>query len=226
MPWRSWLARLLYTQKVSSSILDGVIQVRFAFSGPGYLWCSFSLSASCGPLLTTKTFSLALQDRLNTLENVRRAGISVCAGGIIGLGEATMDRVGLLHQVCGELGQATGTFGGDSKCADAHCWLCLLAPCCAVCAGQMLTWGLVSRQENSAGAALCLPAPAAGHAARPPRVCAHQRAGGCQGHADAGGPLCNVVSNCTQAGPAPFPRCMWWRLLLGICTVWARCKWP
>ncbi len=40
-----------------------------------------------------------MQDRLATLENVRQAGISVCAGGIIGLGEGKLDRVGLLHQV-------------------------------------------------------------------------------------------------------------------------------
>ena len=39
------------------------------------------------------------QDRLETLANVRGAGISVCAGGIIGLGEGEKDRVGLLHQV-------------------------------------------------------------------------------------------------------------------------------
>jgi biotin synthase len=39
------------------------------------------------------------QDRLATLEAVRDAGISVCAGGIIGLGEAEEDRVGLLLQV-------------------------------------------------------------------------------------------------------------------------------
>lgn len=38
-------------------------------------------------------------DRLATLEAVREAGISVCAGGIIGLGEGEMDRVGLLHQL-------------------------------------------------------------------------------------------------------------------------------
>ena len=38
------------------------------------------------------------QDRLETLSNVRGAGISVCAGGIIGLGEGPKDRVGLLHQ--------------------------------------------------------------------------------------------------------------------------------
>lgn len=40
-----------------------------------------------------------VQDRLETLASVREAGISVCAGGIIGLGEATMDRIGLLHQL-------------------------------------------------------------------------------------------------------------------------------
>jgi biotin synthase len=37
------------------------------------------------------------QDRLATLANVRDAGISVCAGGILGLGEAGADRVGLLQ---------------------------------------------------------------------------------------------------------------------------------
>ena len=40
-----------------------------------------------------------MQDRLATLTHVRGAGISVCAGGIIGLGEGPKDRVGLLHQV-------------------------------------------------------------------------------------------------------------------------------
>lgn len=39
------------------------------------------------------------QDRLATIETVRQAGISVCAGGIIGLGEGHLDRVGLLHQL-------------------------------------------------------------------------------------------------------------------------------
>jgi biotin synthase len=38
-------------------------------------------------------------DRLDTIETVRSAGISVCAGGIIGLGEGTKDRVGLLLQL-------------------------------------------------------------------------------------------------------------------------------
>jgi biotin synthase len=44
-------------------------------------------------IITTRTY----QDRLDTLENVARAGISVCCGGILGMGEARADRVKLLH---------------------------------------------------------------------------------------------------------------------------------
>ncbi|VFQ92323.1 unnamed protein product [Cuscuta campestris] len=44
-------------------------------------------------IITTRTYD----DRLETLKNVREAGISVCSGGIIGLGEADDDRIGLLH---------------------------------------------------------------------------------------------------------------------------------
>ncbi len=36
------------------------------------------------------------EDRLNTIDNARKAGISVCSGGIIGMGEAVEDRIGLL----------------------------------------------------------------------------------------------------------------------------------
>jgi biotin synthase len=39
----------------------------------------------------------AYQERLDTLEHVRAAGISTCCGGIIGMGESRADRVGLLH---------------------------------------------------------------------------------------------------------------------------------
>lgn len=44
-------------------------------------------------VITTRTY----EDRLNTIANVRDAGISVCCGGILGLGEKDTDRVGLLH---------------------------------------------------------------------------------------------------------------------------------
>ncbi len=43
-------------------------------------------------IITTRTYD----DRLNTLENVRKAGISVCSGGIIGMGETSEDRMGML----------------------------------------------------------------------------------------------------------------------------------
>ena len=58
------------------------------------------------------TTSRKYEDRLATIENVRQAGISVCAGGIIGLGEGRLDRIGLLHQVCrGREGQRRGWRG-------------------------------------------------------------------------------------------------------------------
>ena len=43
-------------------------------------------------IVTTRTF----QDRLDTLENVREAGMHICAGGIVGLGEANKDRASML----------------------------------------------------------------------------------------------------------------------------------
>jgi biotin synthase len=43
-------------------------------------------------IITTRT----LQDRIDTLEHVRSAGIKVCCGGIIGMGEAVEDRLGML----------------------------------------------------------------------------------------------------------------------------------
>jgi len=46
-----------------------------------------------GEIVTTRTY----QDRLNTLESVRDAGLKVCCGGILGMGESELDRVQLLH---------------------------------------------------------------------------------------------------------------------------------
>ncbi|MCA6073802.1 biotin synthase BioB [Fulvivirga sedimenti] len=44
-------------------------------------------------IISTRTYD----DRLDTLENVRNAEISVCSGGIIGMGEGHSDRIGMLH---------------------------------------------------------------------------------------------------------------------------------
>jgi len=46
-----------------------------------------------GEIITTRTY----QDRLDTLQAVRDAGLNVCCGGILGMGETDQDRVALLH---------------------------------------------------------------------------------------------------------------------------------
>lgn len=48
-----------------------------------------------GNIITTRTY----QERLDTLGKVREAGIKVCSGGIVGLGETVSDRAGLLLQL-------------------------------------------------------------------------------------------------------------------------------
>lgn len=45
-----------------------------------------------GDVISTREY----EDRLNTIDNARKAGITVCSGGIIGMGEAVEDRMGLL----------------------------------------------------------------------------------------------------------------------------------
>ena len=46
-------------------------------------------------IISTRSFD----DRLNTLDHVRQAGMKVCSGGIVGLGETRNDRIGLLHEL-------------------------------------------------------------------------------------------------------------------------------
>lgn len=48
-----------------------------------------------GSIITTRVY----EDRLKTLAAVRKAGITVCCGGILGMGESEADRIGLLQQL-------------------------------------------------------------------------------------------------------------------------------
>jgi biotin synthase len=48
-----------------------------------------------GSIITTRVYD----ERLKTLAAVRKAGITVCCGGILGMGERETDRIGLLHQL-------------------------------------------------------------------------------------------------------------------------------
>lgn len=51
-----------------------------------------------GKIITTRTY----EDRLNTIKNVRKAGITVCCGGIVGMGEGVEDRLGLLVELANQ----------------------------------------------------------------------------------------------------------------------------
>lgn len=51
-----------------------------------------------GEIISTRTY----EDRLNTLKNVRDAGMTVCCGGIVGMGEGVKDRLGLLVQLANQ----------------------------------------------------------------------------------------------------------------------------
>jgi len=48
-----------------------------------------------GDIISTRTY----QDRLDTIDRVRKANINVCCGGIVGLGESLEDRIGLISQL-------------------------------------------------------------------------------------------------------------------------------
>jgi biotin synthase len=50
-----------------------------------------------GEIITTRTYD----DRLDTLKNVRKAGMTICSGGIIGMGETIEDRLGMLKTLSG-----------------------------------------------------------------------------------------------------------------------------
>ena len=70
-------------------------------------------------VITTRTF----QDRLDTLEAVRTAGIHVCCGGIVGMGESQEDRVGLIHALATlpahpESVPINALVGSDTKATD------------------------------------------------------------------------------------------------------------
>ncbi|HBD34624.1 MAG TPA: biotin synthase BioB, partial [Cupriavidus sp.] len=48
-----------------------------------------------GNIITTRTYA----DRLETLSHVRDAGMKICSGGILGMGESLQDRAGMLIQL-------------------------------------------------------------------------------------------------------------------------------
>ena len=78
---------------VTLGMLTGAQAQRLKQSGLDYYNHNLDTSPDYyGAIITTRTF----QDRLDTLRRVREAGIHVCCGGIVGMGEGLDDRVGMI----------------------------------------------------------------------------------------------------------------------------------
>jgi biotin synthase len=74
-------------------MLDPTQTLRLKEAGLDYYNHNIDTSEGFYPeVITSRTFA----DRLDTLENVREAGIKVCTGGILGMGETAMDRIDML----------------------------------------------------------------------------------------------------------------------------------
>ena len=79
---------------VTLGMLTGPQTLRLKEAGLDYYNHNIDTSPEYyGDIITTRTF----QDRLDTLERVRSAGINVCCGGIVGMGEKPDDSVGMIH---------------------------------------------------------------------------------------------------------------------------------
>ncbi len=85
-----------------------------------------------GEIITTRCY----QDRLDTLAHVRGAGIAVCCGGIVGMGESRDDRIGFLHAL------ATLPAHPDSVPINA------LVPIPGTVLGDMLTDSPIARIDD------------------------------------------------------------------------------
>jgi biotin synthase len=78
---------------VTLGMLTGAQAGRLKDSGLDYYNHNLDTSPEhYGNIITTRSY----QDRLDTLSHVREAGINVCCGGIIGLGEGAEDRIGMI----------------------------------------------------------------------------------------------------------------------------------
>ncbi len=78
---------------VTLGMLDGGQAQRLKFAGLDYYNHNLDTSPEFyGSIISTRTY----EDRLDTLAHVREAGIHVCCGGIVGMGESREDRIGMI----------------------------------------------------------------------------------------------------------------------------------
>jgi biotin synthase len=118
-------------------------------------------------VVTTRTY----QDRLDTLEAVRDAGMSTCCGGIVGMGETRRDRAGLLHQLAilpthpeslpiNDLMPIPGTPLGDSKAVEPLEFVRMIAVARIVCPKSMVRIAAGREHMSKELQALCFLAGA------------------------------------------------------------------
>lgn len=100
MPYVLEMVRQVKSLGVETCMTLGMLsrEQAFALAEAGLDYYNHNLDTSpehYNSIISTRTY----QDRLDTLSNVRDAGMKVCCGGILGLGESRRDRAGLLMQL-------------------------------------------------------------------------------------------------------------------------------
>jgi biotin synthase len=120
-----------------------------------------------GQIITTRRY----EDRLRTIAAVREAGVTVCCGGIIGMGESDEDRIGLLHQLAGldphpesvpinMLVRVAGTPLADSQELDPLVMVRMIAAARVLMPASMVRLSAGRRTLTREAAALCFLAGA------------------------------------------------------------------
>jgi len=120
-----------------------------------------------GNIITTRVY----EDRLRTLAHVRNAGITVCCGGILGMGETEEDRIGLLRQLASldphpesvpinMLVRAKGTPLGDAQELDSIILVRTIATARVLMPASMVRLAAGRQQMSLEAVALCFLAGA------------------------------------------------------------------
>jgi biotin synthase len=120
-----------------------------------------------GSIISTRTYD----ERLKTLENVRKAGVTVCSGGIIGMGETLEDRYRLLQQLSNQdphpesvpinqLVKVHGTPLEEEKDLDLFDFVRMIATARIVMPRSMVRLSAGRLQLSDEGQALCFLAGA------------------------------------------------------------------
>jgi biotin synthase len=120
-----------------------------------------------GEIISTRTYN----DRLETLDNVRKAGVTVCCGGIIGLGESHEDRIKMLHTLAtlpehpesvpiNALVRVAGTPLADNPKVDVWDMVRMIATARILMPGTMVRLSAGRAEMSQAEQALCFMAGA------------------------------------------------------------------